>query len=356
ADRLQGVEGALDQRLQDVGRTSVQLSERIQTLERSVAAGMQDGARNWAALSERLKVVDKAVASNPNAGLADLVTEQLVGVTEQLRAATEKLQTLERTLETRQTESQRAWSSVAERLRGIDETIAGQRQQTAELRTSFASDIRTMIERAVTGQSQASGVLQTLIGERFAAINQQFDQQGLALTTAVTQLTEPTLSRITQLDTVNQQRLAEQTQLIRSLTDRSAQLETIVKTSTEQLSATTRSDMTEVHDALLKLGANQQTLAENLEQWRAESEGGLSIVSNRLELMERASGAPLQALKQMQSDLANLQQVTLADYDQNRRGIRHWLFGTEDIFSGSWRDETAQIRARLKQLRDERKA
>ena len=72
--------------------------------------------------------------------------------------------------------------------------------------------------------------------------------------------------------------------------------------------------------------------------------------------MERASGAPLQALKQMQSDLANLQQVTLADYDQNRRGIRHWLFGTEDVFSGSWRDETAQIRARLKQLRDERKA
>ena len=46
-----------------------------------------------------------------------------------------------------------------------------------------------------------------------------------------------------------------------------------------------------LHDAIMD---NQQTLADNLEQWRAEAEGGLSIVSNRLELLERGSAAPLQ--------------------------------------------------------------
>lgn len=342
---VERVETALDKRLDDVTRTAGQLAERLQTLERSVSAGMQDGAKNWAALSDRLKVVDKLAATNPNTGLADLVTEQLVQISD-------RVQTLEHTLETRQAESQRAWSSVAERLRAIDETIVAGRQQTAELRTSFTTDIRGMIDRALTGQSQATGVIQSLVSDRFNAINQQFDQQALTLTSAVAQLTEPTIARITQIDTANTQRQGEQVQMLRLLSERSNALEALVKSTGEQASA----DKTELHEGVIALATKQQTLAENLEQWRAEAEGGLSIVSNRLELLERGSAAPMQALKQMQADLANLQQVTLADYDQNRKGIRNWLFGTEEIFSGSWRDETAQIRARLKQLREERKA
>ena len=262
------------------------------------------------------------------------------------------VQDRERTLETRQAESQRAWSTVADRLRGIDETIAAGRQQTAELRTSFTTDIRGMIDRALSGQSQATGVIQSLISDRFSAITQQFDQQALTLASAV----DPAIQKLSQVDTANQQRQGEQTQLLRLLSERTNALETLVKTSAEQALAAARADKSELHEAVVARATKQQTLADNLEQWRAESEGGISIVSNRLELLERGSAAPLAMMKQMQTDLANLQQVTLADYDQNRKGIRNWLFGTEDIFSGSWRDETAQIRARLKQLREERKA
>lgn len=341
---VERVETALDKRLDEVGRNAGQLAERLQTLERSVAAGMQDGAKNWAALSERFKVVDKFAASAGN-GLGDLVAEQLVQISD-------RVQVLERTLESRQAESQRAWSSVADRLRGIDETLAAGRQQTAELRTSFTTDIRGMIDRALSGQSQATGVIQSLISDRFSAITQQFDQQALTLASAV----DPAIQKLSQVDTANQQRQGEQTQMLRFLSERTNALETLVKTSAEQALATARADKSELHEAVVALATKQQTLADNLEQWRAESEGGISIVSNRLELLERGSAAPLAMMKQMQTDLANLQQVTLADYDQNRKGIRNWLFGTEDIFSGSWRDETAQIRARLRQLREERKA
>ena len=62
----------------------------------------------------------------------------------------------------------------------------------------------------------------------------------------------------------------------------------------------------------------------------------------------------MQLLKQMQGDIHGLQRVTIADYDQNRRGVRNWLFGTEDLFAGSWRDETRQIRERLTQAREDR--
>lgn len=355
-DRFQTVEQALDKRLDDVGRTSSQLAERLQTLERSVTAGMQDGARNWAAMSERFKAVDKLAAGNPNAGLSEAFTERFAEITEQLRAASEKIQVLERTLESRQAESQRAWSSVAERLRGIDEAVVGQRQQIAEVRTAFTTDIRGMVERALSGQAQATGVIQSLISDRFNGVAQQFDQQAIALSSAVSQITEPTIQRLSQVDTANQQRQGEQTQMLRFLAERTNALEALVTTTNEQSNAAARADKAELHEAVVKLAANQQTLADNLEQWRAEAEGGISIVSNRLELLERGSAAPLELMKQMQTDLANLQQVTLADYDQNRKGIRNWLFGTEEIFSGSWRDETAQIRARLRQLREERKA
>ena len=113
-----------------------------------------------------------------------------------------------------------------------------------------------------------------------------------------------------------------------------------------------RSNLDEVHDALVKLGTNQQTLAGNLEQWRLESGGDLGIISNRLELLERGSAQPLELLNQMQVDMQALQQVALADYDHNRRGFKNWLFGTDDIFANSWMDETSALRARLKQLRE----
>ena len=49
--------------------------------------------------------------------------------------------------------------------------------------------------------------------------------------------------------------------------------------------------------------------------------------------------------------MQGVQQLALAEYDHSRRGFKHWLFGTDDVFAGSWRDETAAVRNRLKQLK-----
>ncbi len=341
-----GVPSSLVDRLQGVEHT---LNDRFQTLERSMTAG--------------LKTVN---TSGVNSGLTDLITQQLVDVTEQVRIATDKLQSLERTMETRQADAQRAWSGVGDRLKSLDETINAQRQQTAELKTALGTDLRGTIERAMSTQSQGGGALQSLLNDRFQSINQQFDQQNLSLTSTVAQLTEPLLERMRQVDGASQQRQTEQMQVLRAVGERTTQLETLVRgygdasartvqQFSEQVTTSHQRDLTELHDALLKLGANQQTLAENLDQWRAENEGGMSIVSNRIELLERASGQPLQMLKQLQTDMLGLQQVAVADFDQNRKGIRNWLFGTEEPFAGAWRDETSQIRQRLKQLREDRK-
>ena len=142
-------------------------------------------------------------------------------------------------------------------------------------------------------------------------------------------------------------------QLVQSHGDRTVKY---VQDVSQQAATAHAKELSDLQEALVQLGTNQQTLSENLDQWRTENEGGLSIVSNRLAAIETAAQAPAAALKQIQTDMEAIQRVTLADYDQNRKGIRNWLFGTEDIFAGTWRDETRQIRERLKQLREERKA
>jgi hypothetical protein len=347
--RLDQLDRSMRQLQSELASDRRTLADMFGDLRRDLASRPAGGGAMPAGLVDRLQSLERNISAvltaNPNADLGDLVTAQVSTVTDQVRVAAEKLQLMERSLEARQTQ-------IADRLRALDEALAAQRQQTGDLKVALTTDLRGAIERAMSSQSQGGGILQSLLNDRFQTIGQQFDQQTLAMTSAVAQLTEPMLERMRQIETTAQQRQGEQTQVLKVLGERTVQLEALVRNSGEERS-----------EALVKLGTNQQTLAtnlqtlaDNLEQWRAESEGGLSIVSNRLELMERSSGAPLQALKQIQSDLQGLQQVTIADYDQNRRGLRNWLFGTEDIFAGSWRDETAQIRARLKQLREERKA
>ncbi len=381
--------GLMD-RLEGVDRMERTVDQRLQSLEKIVTNGMQEGARNWAAMGDRLKALDKVAASNPggvSSGLADLVTEQLIAVTGQVQSATEKLESLERNFEARQNENQRTWSVAMDKFKVLEEGLTSSRRD-------------------------GSGV-QTMLQERFQGVHQKLEQQNLSIASLVAQLTEPVTDRLRHLegsiqrqlealgqrpaaDTGVAERIGRLEQMLSSgqqadsqglqlvsqlgerfrvieqqpqaLTAKLDHLEQLVQSHGDRAVQYTQQvaqqaadahvrELADLQEAVVKLGTNQQALSENLDQWRTENEGGISIISNRLEVLEMSAGQPLQILKQMQSDMQAIQQVTIADYDQNRRGIRNWLFGTEDIFAGTWRDETRQIRERLKQLRtDERKA
>ena len=289
------------------------------------------GSRNWLDVGDRLKSLDRVVSSNSTSGLADLVTDQLVTVTEQVRLATQRLETLERSMEQRQAEGQRALSGVAERLRVLDEKLDLQRREQ---------------QTAVSSQNPAA--IQSLVSDRFQAMKGYMDQSKLDLTSAMAQVVEPLMLRLQQMEQTADRRQSERGHVLQIIDQRVAGFDAQLKSQVEA----NRSNLDEVHDALVKLGTNQQTLAGNLEQWRLESGGDLGIISNRLELLERGSAQPLELLNQMQVDMQALQQVALADYDHNRRGFKNWLFGTDDIFASAWLDETSALRTRLKQLRD----
>src|SRR5262249_37335777 len=52
--------------------------------------------------------------------------------------------------------------------------------------------------------------------------------------------------------------------------------------STEESAKKHERDLNEIYQALVKLGANQQTLGDNFTAWRIESGGDIGIVSNRV--------------------------------------------------------------------------
>ena len=348
-EHLRAVEANVEDRLGDLARTAKSLTDRLHGLETSVTGSLQEGSRNWLTVGDRLKSLDKVMASNSTSGLADLVTDQLVTVTEQVRQATQRLETLERSMETRQAEGQRAVSGVADRLRGLDEKLDAQRRD---------------VQAVLSDQNPAA--IQSFVADRFQTLKSNIDQSRMDLTSTlastVTQALEPVTQRLQQLDAAADRRHSEGGQAWQSIVQRLAGSEPMLQTIDSRVASfdgalksqveANKSNLDEVHDALVKLGTNQQTLAGNLEQWRLESGGDLGIISNRLELLERGSAQPLEMLGQMQVDMQALQQVALADYDHNRRGFKNWLFGTDDIFANSWMDETSALRARLKQLRE----
>ncbi|MBX9590353.1 MAG: hypothetical protein K2X43_13685 [Hyphomonadaceae bacterium] len=102
-------------------------------------------------------------------------------------------------------------------------------------------------------------------------------------------------------------------------------------------------DLGEIFEALVKLGTNQQTLANNLEAWRLDSSGDVSIVSNRLENMERTLQATLSPLLQLESH---------EDGNGARSGnFKRWLYGTGRVLPSTWRDDAAALRESFRSQR-----
>ena len=101
--------------------------------------------------------------------------------------------------------------------------------------------------------------------------------------------------------------------------------------------------LAEIYEALVKLGTNQQTLASNLNTWRVESSGDISIISNRLLEMERNTQ---DMASRLDGQMESLRHVTRSD-DRPFGSFKRWLYGTTSVLSGAWRDDPDAVRRRL---------
>ncbi len=152
------------------------------------------------------------------------------------------------------------------------------------------------------------------------------------------------------------------------IAERLASLEATLRAQTERMdevSKTHEHDLTEVYEALVKIGDNQQTLASNLETWRLDSGGDIGIVSNRVERMENAlmavlprprpEPAPTQAAVE-DTDPPPLRAMRVEreeDYGEPPTGsFKRWLFGTTRVLPSSWREDMTALRESVRRRRN----
>ena len=102
-------------------------------------------------------------------------------------------------------------------------------------------------------------------------------------------------------------------------------------------------DLSEIYQALVKLGANQQTLGDNFTAWRIETSGDIGIVNNRLQQLEHN-------VLDLLSHLGNELQALRQQGDARRirfGGFKRWLYGTGNVIPAGWRSDPSSTRQML---------
>lgn len=115
----------------------------------------------------------------------------------------------------------------------------------------------------------------------------------------------------------------------------------IDRTATEH-----RSSLSEIHEALLQLNGNQQTIARSMDQLRAELAGELSAISTRIQAVEQG----IQQEVRPAITAAHYRPARAEDHVHERSNGPHqrfeqpppesfayWLFGTEKWWSDGWK-------------------
>lgn len=101
-------------------------------------------------------------------------------------------------------------------------------------------------------------------------------------------------------------------------------------------------ELKEVHEALMKLNANQHTLAGSIDQWRNDSAGDLGVLATRIEGMEREAARPMALLTTLSGNMEQMHRLTVERYHRRNR-FWYWLFGTDDWVAASWPSQAAAI-------------
>jgi chromosome segregation ATPase len=148
-----------------------------------------------------------------------------------------------------------------------------------------------------------------------------------------------------------QSALAEQLQLIASsldqsrdaggsFSDRIAAIEQALDAQGQRLAeaqAVYSAELTEVHEALMKIGANHQTLAGAIDNWRSNDSGEIHLINARIGAVHEDGSKRLAAIEKLCADVETLSHLVLDDRTRQQGSFKRWLLGTEDGVKASWR-------------------
>lgn len=334
------------------------LERRIDELERTVREARPGGdlELTLTAVDRRLEEIERAVREVPDADLSQIerrigeVETQLDGSIAERFAAFEAkadpspiLSRLE-TIETALLGADRAMAGDLDgRIAQLADAAAFHQRTLEDARLALASEIATVAANlndqsyrlAETGQGIAQ-LINALEGQRAE------DRAELA---DLRQRLETYESKVGDLQIRSTDVLAAYGEAL------SAHQQSVdaFAAHSNQSWETHNEELRQVHDALVKLNANQHTLAGSIDQWRSDGASDLAVISARMQALEREAGRPMALLETISTNMENMHRVTVERYHRRNR-FWYWLFGTDDWVAASWPSQMEKIEQERREL------
>lgn len=341
------------------------VSGLLKDLSRDTQASRDDQGRLQSGLFDRIQDLEQAVTQTRSSGTPDTLVEKLENIETALELRLQemsqswallstRLQDLE--IAVRQTVSDKATSSqLVDRLKqAIDLTPVTNRLDIIE-EALLSGDPRSdgdVADRLKRLEVEITRVLaaQTAGSNRMEALMTGFDTGGGSTVSG------PALDRVVSLASSYQTHQIAANELSEKLLERMTAVEQALAAEIGTAAAKHQAyahDLTEVHDALMKLNQNQHTLAGSIDQWRTEFAGDVAGITNRLAGLDRDTGQPAETLQALSASMDNMNRLMIERYHRRNR-FWYWLFGTDDWIGSSWPSQAVAIeneRAKLKAAR-----
>jgi DNA repair exonuclease SbcCD ATPase subunit len=238
--------------------------------------------------------------------------------------------------------SDRLAGSLAERLKTIEDTLLTHQVEVGQSTASLTAEMQSLA-RDVRGNAGVGDRIQALVGGQLQSFASNFDRQGSDIVTAIA---SPLSQRMASLSTEVQAQNNDMLRTVAQITDKLSGMEKALSQYGQRTVDTHTAhgrDLIEVHEALVKLNNNQQTLAASMDQWRLDTNNDLGFMSTRMEGLEKNVAKPVQMLESLSYNVQTLQRTTVKREEQRSR-FRQWLMGTDDWYAASWEQNGALAR------------
>ncbi len=301
--------------------------DRVATIERSITAGFEQ-------FSLALASIENDIRARPQPQQIDITP------------LTNRLEMIEEAVLSR--DGEKVMSDLFERLGRLETTLAGERTRAAETGAALRGEV---------------GQLAQMVGAHRAEILKSI---------------LPFNDRFVEVRASVEGRHAETGETLRGLADRIAAVERLVTETLHKViegQTAAREDLSEVSDVIVKLNANQHTLAGNIEQSRNDTRdtlaalrddvgafrenfsvtaasltGGIDSLSPRFAIIEGETQRIGGAVEGLHGTVENMHRVTIERYYRRNR-FWYWLFGTDDWVAASWPSQSHRIAEELKSVK-----
>ncbi len=396
AERIEAIEQTVQETARQAAHVAVQqatremrvdpvdiapLDERLGQLERTLRDGLNDSSRHWLGLNDKLKAVEQVLTAPATPAALDM------------GPLSSRLDFIEEALLGRDSEPTR---ELADRIGAIEQSLAAARSQTFETSAALGAEVKALAGALAT-QATTAERFQSSVGERFAGLATALERQRTEIAAAASGPVTERLMALTQAgdrhhaevktafesydkrlaDRVQAVHTAQRSETAAALAGLEQKLMNGVAAALKGLEAQNGAvgnavqgleqrfqgldqrfierfqglaeaqsgygrDLTEVHDALVKLNANQHTLAGSIEQWRTDASGDISVIANRMGALEQETKKPMQLLSAVASNMDTVHRIAV-DRNNRRRRFWYWLFGTDDWLAASWPDQASRV-------------